>query len=414
VHGSKSSYVSYYLIFSLFFISPGFISMAQAADPAKPLSVSAFLEFDQEYNDNLYQTKTHKVREYITYVGGGTIVKLNTKKNQLDLGYRLRKVLHWDYEDHDGIDTTREDFLAHNLNVDAASQLADRLKAGIGEVYLTSRRPRDYYLMTNRISRARYWANRLSPYLEYQLGEKFFLMVKYKYDVLRYKESYVTYDEDSTERRGYLTLKYKLNPRNAVDLDYQYWERDYEIYPSYKTNQVTAGYERLFSTVLRGEARCGYLRRTWDEEIPGLVEDGGGFVYKVSATAKTKKSRASLGLEETQSDVTGFGSDYRVRMLSGGVGHTFLGKISFDLRGYYQQFRYQELRTITESGATEKRKDDTWNISANIEYPIHERLALGLEFMHTDRDSNTIDRVWGDYIENRVLFTIKPTYETKR
>lgn len=387
--------------------------MAQAADSSNPLSVSAFIEFGQEYNDNLYLTSTNKVKEFITYVGGGALVELKTKKNQLDLDYRLRKVFHWDYEDDDGIDTTEEDYLAHNLNLDAASRLADRLKAGISEFYLTSRRPRDYYLMTNRISRARYRANRLSPYLEYQLGEKFFVMLKYKYDVLRYTERYITYDEDSTEHRGYLTLKYRLNPRKAVDLDYQYWERDYEIYPSYRTHRITAGYERLFR-VLRTEARCGYLTRTWDEEIPDLVRDWDGFVYKVSATAKTKKSRAGLSLEETPSDITGFGSDYHVRMLSWSVGHTFLGKISVDLAGYYQRCRYQELRTTVQSGATEKRSDDTWNVSATIEYPVHERLALGLKFMRTERDSNTIDPVWGDFVENRILFTIKPRYETKR
>ena len=402
------------VIFPVLLISLCPISVAQAADLGNPLSVTAFIELDQEYNDNLYLTRANKVREYITYVGGGALVEFKTKKNQLDLNYRLRKVLHWDYEDDDGIDTTEEDYVAHNFNLDAATQLTDRLKAGISEFYLTSRRPRDYYLMTNRISRAHYWANRVSPYLEYQLGEKFFLMLKYKYDVLRYTEHYVTYDEDTTENRGYLTLKYRLNPRNALDLDYQYWQRDYEIYPSYETHQVTAGYERLFSSVLRGEARCGYLTRTWDEEIAGLVEDSEGFVYKVSAAAKTKKSRASLSLEETQSDVTGFGSDYQVRMLSGGVGHTFLGKISVDLRGYYQECRYQELRTTTESGTTKRRRDDTWNVSATIEYPIHKRLSLGLEFIRTERDSNTIDPISGDFVENRILFTIKPRYEINR
>ena len=267
--------------------------------------------------------------------------------------------------------------------------------------------------MTNRISRARYRSNRLSPYLEYQLGDKLFVMLKYKYDVLRYKEQYVIYDEDSTEHRGYLTLKYRFNPRKAVDLDYQHWQRDYEIYPSYKTHQVTAGYERLFR-VLKAEARCGYQKRTWDEEIADLVKDSQGLVYKVSLTAKTKKSRAGLSFEQTPSDMTGFGSDYKVRMLSGGLGHTFLGKISLDLQGYYQQFRYEELYTITNSGTFEKRRDDTWNVSAIIAYPIHERLSLGLEYMRTERDSNTINPVWGDFVENRILLTIRPRYETKR
>jgi len=371
------------------------------------------MELDQEYNDNLYLTAGDKVRELITYVGGGTLVELKTKKNQLDLDYRLRKVFHWDYEDNDDIDTTEENYLAHNLNLDAATQLTDRIKAGISEFHLRSRRPRDYYLMTNRISRAHYWANRLSPYLEYQFGEKFFLMLKYKYDVLRYTERYYIYDEDSTENRGYLTFKYRLNPRNAVDLDYQYWHRDYEIFPSYQSHQAMVGYERLFR-MLKGEARCGYLTRTWEEEIVGLVKNWQGFVYRLSATAKTKKSRASLSFEKTRSDVTEFGSDYHVRMLSWGLGHTFLEKISLDLRGYYQQCRYEELLTTTETGATEERSDDIWNISATIEYPIHKRLSLGLEFMHTSRDSNSTDPLWGDFVENRILFTIKPTYQTKR
>jgi hypothetical protein len=387
-------------------------SAAYAADSGNPLSVSVFAVVDQEYNDNLYLTNADKVREFITYAGAGALAKLETRKNRLDFSYKVRKVFYWDYEDDDGIDTTNLNYLAQNLNLEAATQLSDRVRIGIEESYLVSRRPREYYVMTDRTSAARYWANRVAPYVEYQLGKKIFLMLKYKYDVLRYTERSIIYDEDATENRGYLTLKYRLNPRRAVDLDYQYWQRDHEISPSYHTNQVTVGYEHLFR-VLRGEARCGYLRRTWKEEIEGRVKNRQGFVYKVSASAQTQKSRASLGVEETQSDLTGFGSDYRVRMLSWGLGHTFLGKVSVDLGGYYQQCRYQELLTTTETGATEKRRDDIWNINTTIEYPIHKWLSLSLSFSHSERESNDTG-IYGDYAGNQILLTIKPRYETKR
>jgi hypothetical protein len=324
----------------LFIVSICAASVAHAADSDAPLSVSTFIELDQEYNDNLYLTGADKVRELITCVGVGTLAGLKTEKSRLDLYYRLRKVLHWDYEGDDGIDTTDENYLAHNLNLDAARQLTDRIRAGISEFYLVSRTPRDYYSMTNRISRAQYWANRLSPYIEYQLGEKFFLMLKYKHDVLRYTERYYIYDEDSTENRGYLGLQYRLNPRKAVDLDYQYWQRDYEFFPSYQTHQVTMGYEHVFR-LLRAEARCGYLSRTWEEETAGSLKDRQGFVYKVSARAETQKSRVGLGLEDTQSDITEFGSDYRVRMLSWVLGHTFLGKVSVSRTAHHHRERGQ-------------------------------------------------------------------------
>jgi len=371
------------------------------------------MELDQEYNDNLYLTGTNPVREIVSYIGGGIILGFKTKKNQIDLNYKLRQVFHWDYEKNDDIDTTKENYLAQNLNLNMATQLASRLKVGVSEFYLRSRRPRDYYLMTNRISRAHYWANRISPFLEYELGKRFFLSVRYKHDVLRYTERYYIYDENSTENRGYLTLKYRLNPKNAIDLDYQYWQRNYEIFPSYQTHQITIGYERLFR-LLKIQMRGGYLRRNWEKETPGLLKNWQGFVYRVSARVKTKKSHASLGLEETQSDITGLGSDYHVRMLLWDIGHTFLGKISIDLGGFYQQCRYSELLTLTEAGIAEKRRDNIWNITIAIRYPMHKWLELGLEFIHTARDSNSIDPIWGDFVENRIIFTIRPRYETKK
>lgn len=129
-------------------------SAAYAADSGNPLSVSVFAVVDQEYNDNLYLTNADKVREFITYAGAGALAKLETRKNRLDFSYKVRKVFYWDYEDDDGIDTTNLNYLAQNLNLEAATQLSDRVRIGIEESYLVSRRPREYYVMTDRTSAA--------------------------------------------------------------------------------------------------------------------------------------------------------------------------------------------------------------------------------------------------------------------
>jgi hypothetical protein len=387
---------------------------ASSAHDAEPLTFSAFLEFEQEYDDNVYATAFDEVRDLIGNVVAGTTIGLKTEKSYLDLDYKIKRVFYYDIEDDGGIDTTEMNYTYHNLSLDASTFLASRLRVGISEKYLRSRRLSEYYFLTNRISLAEYWDNRISPYIEYQLIEKLKLLLKYQYDVLDYVESYTIYDQDTSEHRGYLTLEYSLNPRNSIDLDYQYWRRDYDVFTPYRAHQVTAGFNREFSEVFKGEIRGGYQTVDYEEEVKGIVEDWQGFVYEVSIAAKTEKSYARLSFEQTQADLGGYGGGYyQVRMLSADMGHTFLGKISTRLNGYYQQCRYGEWQVITESGAREKRSDNIWDVSARVEYPVHRRLSIGLSFSHTERDSNEIG-IWGDFAQNRIFFTIKTRYETER
>lgn len=385
--------------------------IAQAADP---LSISVFLEFEQEYNDNVYTTASDQVRDLISNIGAGTTIELKTEKSHLDLNYRIKKVFYYDIEDDDGIDTTEMNYTYHNLSLDASTFLASRLRVGISEKYLRSRRIGEYYLLTNRISLAEYWNNRISPYIEYQLDERIIFRLKYQYDILNYLESFTVDDQDSTEHRGYLTLEYRLNPRNTVALDYQYWKRDYDTFFPYQTHQAVVGFKREFNEILSGEIWGGYQTVDYKKEQEGTVEDFQGPVYNVSLTAKTEKSNARLMFEQTSSDLGDIGgSYYQVRRFSADMGHLFLEKIFMQLYGFYQQLRYGELLVMTNSGDSEKRKDNVWSIGAKVEYPIHKWITIALSLSHAERESNEIG-MWGDYTQNIIFFTIKTRYETKR
>ena len=414
---------NFLLLLILFLISLCLGPIAQA----DPLFISAFLTAEQEYTDNLYQTPFDATKEFVSYVGAGATIGLKTKKNYLDLNYKLRKVKYWDYEGDDPYDTTLMNYVDHNLGLNASTFITSRLKVGLYENFLRGRRLREYYFATNRISRALYWDNRISPYIEYRLGKKLFLNLKYQYDVLRYAEEeevFLTeYDQDSTEHRGGLTTEYRFNPRNSVDLAYQYWTRDYQAiipeqieFSSYQAHQVTLGYKRQLSPIIEAEVRGGYQTRNYEEEVEGRVEDWQGFIYSLSSRAKTKKSSASLSFEQTQGDLADIGGGYyTTRMLRGDIGHTFLGKISLSLNGYYQQVRYDEYLVRTEAGAMEERKDDIWSIGPKVEYPISRWLLLGFQFQHIDRETNdVVSFFFGDYVENRILFAIRPRYEIKR
>ena len=408
-----------FLIFSV--ISLCIASIAQATDP---LSISAFFTWEQEYTDNLYQTSYDTTKEFISNIGAGATIAFKTKKNYLDLKYRIRWVKYWDYEGKDEIDTTLMNYVRHEFSLNASTFIKKRLKVGLGENYLRGRRMREYYYLTNRISRALYWGNRISPYIEYRLGKKFFLKLRYQYDILRYPETeevlLTEYDQDSTEHRGNLTVEYMLNPRNLVDLTYQYWTRDYQAkipgqieFPSYHAHQVTLGYRRQLTPTIQAGLSGGYQNRHYKEEKPG-VKNWQGFVYKLFTRAKTKKSSASLSFERTQSDLGEYGgSYYTTRMLRWDLGHTFLGKISLSLDGYYQQCRYEWL-IRTETGTMEKRKDNVWSIGTGVEYPISRWLSLSIQFEHNQRESNASGILWGDYAENRIFFTIRPRYKIER
>jgi hypothetical protein len=390
------------------------LSAASSVNAAEPLYYSLYLELDQEYTDNLFATSYNKVKEMISYAGAGTTLEFKTEQNYLHLDYKIKGVFYYDIEDDDNVNTKDLNYTYHNLRVDASTYISSRFKIGLSEKYLMSRKPTDYYYLTNRISPAEFWNNRVSPYIEYQLDERIIFQFKYQYDVLDYRESFSIYDQDSSEHRGYLTLEYKLNPRNTAAFDLQYWKRDYVTFSSYQAYQAIIGFEREFNEIFSGEIRAGYQIVDYQKEQKGTVEDFQDPVLKISLTGKTEKSIAHLTFEQILSDIGDIGgSYYQIRRLSADLGHFFGEKLFIRLYGFYQELRYKELLVAIGSGYREKRKDTVWCIGTKIEYPIHKWATLALNFSHIDRGSN-FTGITGDYTQNIVFLTINANYEKEK
>ncbi len=400
---------------SLFFI--GLLTFCllfpSIADAEPPFSFTTYIEVKEEYNDNVYLTEDDKTRDIIHCIAPGFEFSFNTPKSHIDMNYELRVFEYENYEHNDGLDTTDENYVGHELNLEMESQIFPRLLIGLEDAFIKSRRPSDMAGdILNRASRAKYWRNQVAPYLQYKLGKKLFLLLKYRHENLDYDETRFAGDEDSKEDRGYLTFEYQFNTKNSIDLDYQFWVRDYDYSTTYRANQVTLGYKRAFSSILTGEIRGGYQNRNFDHEIEDVVSDWDGFVGKLSLEAKTSKSKGVLSFERDMTGV-GEGEDYFVAWRVSFEGsYDFGDKLTFSLMGAYQNSDYEEERVYWHLNPIERefktRGDDFYSGGASIKYAFYDWLSLELLYIHNERDSNIREE---DYEEDRAFMIINASYD---
>ena len=109
--------------------------------------------------------------------------------------------------------------------------------------------------------------------------------------------------EDSKENRGIFNLIYNLNSKNSLDVEYQYWQKDYTLNTSdYTSNQAKLIFKRQFR-VFNLEIGAGYQNRTFDD--PGL-DDQSAFTYNLNlggeGLIENRRTRVSFNVEQNLND----------------------------------------------------------------------------------------------------------------
>jgi hypothetical protein len=366
-----------------------------------PLTFS--LDLKEEYDDNIFSTEENQSRDIITSITPGIWVNSRGLRHSVSFDYRLKVTRYADADPAAGVDLKELDYIGHNLNLWAKRMVTERFKIGIEERFLLSRRPTDMFLATNRISAAKYYRNWVSPYLEYQLGERSALRLKFQFDTLHYQDVFTLSDEDSESCSGYLSIGYRKSEKTQVFLDCQNFSRDYDWSSGYEANQVLLGFRRLFNPIFRGEFSFGYQERDFDKEIKGVVEDMREFIGLARIIGETKKSRAELSYLHYPADLSEGGYYYISDRISLGIFYFPSPKFKLAASFFFDGVKYDQERGYTDSGRLKKREDNLYGGDWLIEYTVKQWLILSLGYTRIERDSNLRE---GDYKENRIYFSI--------
>ena len=365
----------------LLLLMPG-QSLAGAKFVIKP-----YISLGTEYSSNYYSNDTDEQGVFAYTASPGFELGITTEKSELSLEYALTA---YRYQNAGSVppggqDPEDENYIDHDLSLEASSQVTERLKLALEETFYYTRDPDQLDTYSNEILRNKYSRNEFHPSLDYSFGEKFGLGVGYGYTTIDQSEESL---ENSKENRGYLNLTYNLSELNSLDLDFQTWKYDYDQdTPDYTANQVMLYFNResKYRTLSAGG---GWQKR----EVDGDNSDTRNLVWKIRLNSDRPKMNFVLSQNFNN---TSFDNEYYMATrFNASYTHVFAEKLSATLGGYYQNSDYEN------SG----RADNTYSMSLRFVYHRTEYLSFGLNMGYRLRDSN---EPGNDYDDAYVAINIK-------
>lgn len=344
--------------------------------------IKPYIETGFQHDTNFFKTEndTKSVNTY--YVKPGFELGYTTEKSMVGIGYSLDFFRYDDLDDYQPGERKAEDldYTAHTGRLFAQTQATDRLQLELDNMFYITRDPGFAETNDNAIERYKYTLNRFRPALEYRFGEKFGFGLAYTNLITDYADDDIGEGEDSVENRGTITWFYFFNPRTSVELDYQFWERDYDRDSAdYTSNQIMVNFMHQFNR-LTINAGAGYHSREFDEPVP--MDDIENFVWAVSGTWEFPKSELFVELSSNYND-SGAGDIYFTSTrLTGRFSHQLTERLRAILYGYFQNADYE----------TSFRDDERWLASLSGEYLINDYFTFGLSGGYEERSSNETGR----------------------
>jgi hypothetical protein len=360
------------------------------------LHIQPDMTVEEEYTSNFFRSELRPTAAWITRVSPGIKVEAVTERSRLDLNY------HFNYYWYHGVnaitDLSRLNYPGQDLNVFAETQLSSKLRLGVDENFILTREPAYSDAFSLIREPDKYERNRVLPTLTYDIAEKGEVKLGYRNEIFDYLQPTDPSHEDSTENRAILTLTYHLNSTNHLDLQNQFWKRDYqgEINSDYNSYQSLLIFRREFSSYLSGHAAGGIQYRDF---LQSSLTNASIFAFSLGLVGQTEKSKLYASLEHNLNDFT-VGDQYFDSYLLRVTGeHILGGRIRAFAGGFYQFANFLD----------SPRKDSYWSTSVGVGYLFwDQRLELSVEYDYFDRNSNQSGY---SYIENQVYFRISARHD---
>ncbi|MGE0084858.1 MAG: outer membrane beta-barrel protein [Desulfococcaceae bacterium] len=376
------------------------------AVPGGKFRIAPKISASSRYDSNFYKISEDERDVFTWLVQPGIEMEYYTAKSSIILGYSLNAYFYQDGGDVPAgqQDAEEDDYIGHTFNFNARTTPTAKLTLELDDVFYKTREDSKADRFANDTNRDKYYINRLTPSLYYRLNERFGAGAKYRNTITEYSRD--TTDEDSVEHRGIFDMTYYFSPISSLTLDYQIWDRNYDVDVSdYTSNQMEMVYRRQ-AKYLGFEAGAGYHYRTFDDDSRDSTDT---FHYHAGISAQMAKSRGELVFEENYNDAVNPDDFYKARRLNLNFGHAFGQYLTAGASGFYQMNEYEDWAQY--SGGTEDRSDDLYGMSANIAYKFAQWLKVGLEGGFEDRDSNMGEY---DYDNQYIMLKLDSVYDVVR
>jgi hypothetical protein len=341
-------------------------------------SITPLLNLSAQHDNNFYKTATNEEGVWTYIIQPGLEAEIETERNYASVYYTL------DAYYYRGLDEDL-DFIGHTFKLDSGTRSrSDKLHISLKDTFLRTRDPAELDYLNNTVSTNEYSINRFDPEVLYNFGRA---SVR-----LAYGNVWIDYvqsggGEDSTENRGTAEWKYRFNRANALGLNYQYWNTDYDGPTSdYDSQQAKVIVERQGKMLLL-EAGAGWQSREFDE---GPLDDISRFVWDFMLRTKGLKNTELIFRADSNYNNWSSGSGYfDATKLAFTVNHDFVADLQGRLYGSYQKSDYEY----------SDRDDDTMSFEASLAYTLTRWLtvsgAVGTESRDSNLDAADYDNVYG-------------------
>lgn len=325
----------------------------------------------------------------------------------IDLGYRTDRtklLFHYTlnayyFEDRGGDllpgqrSADDDDYIGHTLTFTGRHKATDRLLIGLDDSFYKTRDPAETDPLGNTVDQRKYYINRLTPLIFYDLSPRWTVGLRYRNTILDYTEDD---NEDAHEDRGIFNLMYNLSRTSSLDLEYQRWKRYYdELTSDYTSDQINLIFRKTFKYAAL-ELGGGYHERDFDDPRYEKIETVNWIASvlfqenpeELEEDEKEPKSYLRLTTERNFNDQGTGDKYYTATTFAVNAGRIFFEKIKTDLNGYYQISDYERTFGLNPAGVLEKRKDKTYHVSLDLGYIFTEWLTFSIAGGYKDRDSN--------------------------
>ena len=323
------------------------------------------------YDSNFYYDPVDE-RGVITYlVQPGIDLGIETGKSEIAFRYTLDA----NYYDESGEDN----FYGHTAFFTGDYEISDRLSFNLSDNFIKSRDSAELDPLGNIATREEYYRNRLGAIFTLDFKPKFTTKIGYQNWITDYNEDT---SEDSMGNQGIYDLIYYLNSSTSLDLEYHYWDVDYDgDISDYTSNQLSLVTRKEFR-ILDLEAAVGYQKREFDDPAHEDI-DVVPYRFTISGRSSSGKTRYSLSAAQNFNFLNSndSGDYYEATRLSLSLFRDLTSKITLGIAGYYQNSDYIDYI----------RDDDTYKILGDINYQMRERLAFYFAVSYENRDSSLPD-----------------------
>jgi hypothetical protein len=339
-----------------------------------------------EYNDNLDQTSSDKIDDFITSIAPGFTLNMQGPTYQISAGYNFGAEIYAQESDRNSLAKRQQ------LFIDAQFTLSPRITLGLSEVFVYDRESN--VVSTSGISAGftDSWRNTLAARLGFQATQRTGLNLSGSYSVLRYDESSTGGGDDSDTYRVGAGVSYSFTPRLQGGLEFGVAYIDPEVDLAVTTFTPQLGLTYQITRTLLGRVSGGATLSVFDNDESVVTPSG-------SVLLQQTFRYGSLGVGYDRSvTADAVGVTDRQTALANLRLTTLRRELQFELSPQYTHTRDPE-----DSGV---REVDVFSVNVRLSYQIARNLSITgayTYFKQQEQDVRDID-------QNRIILGLQYTY----